>query len=100
MSCGRYPALRNTSAPVPTPTSTGWYSLMNGLRDFRSSGPLGSSATITTCRRRRSTSTSGIPMPSINSGLSLRMNSIVLPANASKWATNPLLASRIRSAMS
>ncbi|CFR87003.1 Uncharacterised protein [Mycobacterium tuberculosis] len=39
-------------------------------------------------------------MPSINSGLSLRMNSIVLPANASKWATNPLLASRIRSAMS
>lgn len=39
-------------------------------------------------------------MPSINNGLSLLMNSIVLPANASRCADRPLLASRIRSAMS
>lgn len=100
MICGRYPALRNTSAPVPTPISAGWYSLMKGLSDLRSSSALGSSATITTCLRRRSTSMSGMPMPSISSGLSLLMNSMVLPANASRWAASPLLASRIRSAMS
>ena len=37
-----------------------------------------------TCLRLMSTSMSGMPMPSISSGLSLRMNSIVLPANASR----------------
>ena len=43
---------------------------------------------------------SGMPMPSISSGLSLRMNSIVLPANASRCATSPLLASCIKSGIS
>ncbi|MDF1910493.1 hypothetical protein PXH80_33895, partial [Mycolicibacterium smegmatis] len=41
---------------------------------------LGSSATITTWRRCTSTSMFGMPMPSISSGLSLRMHSMVLPA--------------------
>ena len=36
-------------------------------------------------------------MPSMSSGLSLRMNSMVLPAKASRCATSPLLASCISS---
>ena len=44
-------ALRRMSAPAPTPTSTGWYSLMNGLSALRSSAAPAPSATTTTWRR-------------------------------------------------
>ncbi len=50
---------------------------------------LGAMATITTCRRR---STSGILMPSINSGFHQMNPNCAKPANASA-ATNLLLAS-------